>query len=54
MTIKITQTCDGCGTERELKSLGSADNEGWREVSTHKHLCAACITKAIEGAGTKE
>jgi len=48
MTITITQTCDGCGATRELKSTGQADYEGWRLVTGLRHLCSVCIRKALK------
>jgi hypothetical protein len=45
--ITITQTCDGCGRQRELKSVRDAQNQGWREVYNSKELCTECIRKAL-------
>lgn len=32
MSIVITQWCDGCGTERTLKSTTEKDAGGWRKI----------------------
>lgn len=59
MSITITQTCDGCGSSRELgvgyhgqrsTIKAAADQGGWRAVQEFKHLCAACIAKAVSTA----
>lgn len=50
MTIKITQTCDGCKATRELKDTKSFQDGGWRLVTGLKHLCADCIRKAVGDA----
>jgi hypothetical protein len=59
MTIRIIQTCDGCGETREL-NVGyhggrqtikqAADDSGWRAVQEFKHLCDKCIRKAVSRA----
>jgi hypothetical protein len=55
MTIKITQTCNGCSISRTLslgyrgdaQSLTDASRRGgWREVRDGVHLCTDCIDKA--------
>ena len=48
--ITVTQTCDGCGETRFLNSSSAVDSDsaGWREVSNVKHLCLACIRKALD------
>lgn len=48
MTISIVQSCDGCGASRELKDTSQGDHGGWRQVTGLKHLCAACIRKAVK------
>jgi hypothetical protein len=55
MTLQVIQTCDGCKRQRELKGGDTAMTEGWREVSTGKHLCAKCINRALAAdLGTTE
>jgi hypothetical protein len=56
MTLQVIQTCDGCGEQRELKGRQTANEAGWREVSSNKHLCAKCISKALasDSSETKE
>lgn len=58
MSIKITQTCDGCGEERELAASGYGTSDdlkqaarlhGWREVLDKKHLCLDCLRRAVDG-----
>lgn len=58
MTVVAKQICDGCGTERELElrnAHGPVDISnatkagGWREPRQDKHLCPACIDKALAG-----
>jgi hypothetical protein len=46
VSIIITQKCDGCGAERDLRRAEDHRNGGWREVKDRVHLCAACINKA--------
>ena len=60
VTVKVTQTCNGCNTSRELTEnhrpfdsnsiRQAAEMGGWREVRDSQHLCPACITKALEGS----
>jgi hypothetical protein len=54
--ITVTQTCDGCGTERVLKVgyhgqpraiRDAQDVGGWREVRVDQHLCPGCIARAL-------
>lgn len=48
MSLIWIQTCDGCGTTRELTQRDPIpQKEGWREVDNNKHLCAQCIFKAL-------
>lgn len=56
--IEIVQTCNGCG-EKRLLNVGyfggretikkAAEVGGWRDVQEFKHLCPACIRKAVDG-----
>lgn len=56
MSVKVTQTCDGCGKQRVLRAgyrgQASTFNQaavegGWREVKMEVHLCPDCIDKAV-------
>lgn len=59
MSVIITQYCDGdgCDALREipaisLKGHGAPPSyklaeDGWREVREDRHLCPACIRKAL-------
>lgn len=56
MTIKIVQTCDRCGTTRELNVgyhggratiKNAAALGGWRDVEEFKHLCSSCIRAVL-------
>lgn len=47
VTLVLTQTCDGCGKYRTIPGRADQLNGGWREVSTAKHLCSECITRAL-------
>lgn len=49
--IAIWQYCDGCDKQRALEAVGAENNNGWRAVQPNKHLCPACIAKALN---TKE
>jgi hypothetical protein len=56
MSISIVQTCDGCGTERNLSwgyygqpadSSAAASRGGWIQVKQFQHICPECIAKAV-------
>ena len=57
MTIHVVQTCDGCGSGRDLTWSGGTGREvqlgepqeggGWRLVAAGKHLCPTCIRRAL-------
>lgn len=57
MSISIVQTCDGCGTERNLNwgyygqpadSSAAANRGGWIQVKQFEHLCPECVTGALK------
>jgi hypothetical protein len=56
VSVTVSQTCDGCGSSRELRAGyrgqsrtfgAAAEVGGWREVRLGAHLCPACIAKAL-------
>lgn len=49
MSIKVVQTCDGCGIFRTIDNQRTdSQNGGWREVKNNTHLCPTCINAAIK------
>jgi hypothetical protein len=58
MSVIITQYCDGdgCDASREIPAISLKNARppsyklaegGWREVREGRHLCPACIRKAL-------
>jgi len=45
--LTIIQTCDSCEETRQLLDTCQAEQGGWKLVTGIKHLCAACIRKAV-------
>lgn len=63
MTIIISQKCDRCEANRDLKVgyrggratiVEAAEEDGWRAVTEFKHLCFDCIQKIIDPPTSQE
>ena len=63
MTIRRVQTCDGCGTERDLPANSPEDVGGWRTLAVRGKfgpaeqptLCPECLDKTetfVDGLAT--
>jgi hypothetical protein len=53
MGIKMTQTCEMCGRQREIKNELDQDNLGWRrldDATGEATLCKECVKLIVSHA----